>query len=308
MNITEVVDQKVIRELCRPNDLKAWSDLLLRISGEALLFGLAIFFLDNSLCITFIFFYCASVWHGFWGYAGIGHELFHGRVFRNLTLNRILYHFASYFTWNNPSFFKKSHGYHHRFTFDSNDGEALSKQDWRPVDLIWYFTCDVPFMCRRLFYVLVNSVGRIPKIGKWVKLDWSMQRDAIAILGFNLAVQALLLMCFNDWRVNLLWFLLPFTGQIFNRLLAQSQHIGLSSLKSEGPLKHSRSLRLPWLIEFLYAGMNFHAEHHLAPGVPYYRLKELHAILIEKRLLTQIHAWRYFQKDIWMSIRQLKSL
>ena len=308
MTIAGVMDKRVLRELYRPNDWKAWFDLLLRISGESLLFGSAIYFLDRSLIVTFIFFYFTSVWHGFWGYAGIGHELFHGRVFSSLTLNRILFNGASYITWNNPSFFKKSHGFHHRFTFDVNDSEALSKQNWSHLAFICYVTCDVPLLTRRLFYLLANSLGFVPNFGKWMKLEWCFQRDALAMLGFNLAIQAFLLLCFNDWRVNLLWFLLPFTGQIFNRLLAQSQHIGLSSFRVEGPLKHSRSIKLPWLFEFLYAGMNYHVEHHLLPGVPYYNLKKMHTLLVEGSLLTKSQTWHYFQKDIWTSIRETKSL
>lgn len=304
MTIAEVIDKRVLRELYRPNDWKAWFDLLLRISGESLLFGSAIYFLDRSLIVTFIFFYFTCVWHGFWGYAGIGHELFHGRVFSNLTLNRILFNGASYLTWNNPSFFKKSHGFHHRFTFDVNDSEALSKQNWSHLAIICYVTCDVPFLTRRLFYLLANSLGFVPKFGKWMKLEWCFQRDALAMLGFNLTIQAFLFVCFNDWRVNLLWFLLPFTGQLFNRLLAQSQHIGLSSFRVEGPLKHSRSIKLPWLFEFLYAGMNYHVEHHLLPGVPYYNLKKIHTLLVEGGLLTKSQTWHYFQKDIWTSIRE----
>lgn len=306
MSISGVIDKQALRELCRPRDAKAWFDLLLRIGGEALLFGLAVYFLDRSLPVALVFFYLAAVWHGFWGYAGIGHELSHGRVFNSPTLNRVLYRAASYLTWNNPSFFAKAHGYHHRHTFADDDGEALSTQEWGPAALFGYITVDLPLLLRRLFYVLVNAAGFIPRDGRWSALEWTYQRDAIAMLVFNLAIHAALALSLGDWRVNLLWFLLPFTGQVFNRLLAQSQHIGLAGFKAEGPLKHSRTIKLPWLFEFLYAGMNFHVEHHLVPAVPYYRLTELNALLVQRGLLAEVQAQPYFLREIWVSIRELR--
>jgi hypothetical protein len=34
-------------------------------------------------------------------------------------------------------------------------------------------------------------------------------------------------------------------------------------------------MRFNPFIEFLYSNMNFHAEHHMYPGVPYYKLPKL---------------------------------
>jgi len=124
------------------------------------------------------------------------------------------------------------------------------------------------------------------------------------MLTFHSLVHFILWNFLLTWYANALWFLLPFTGQFFNRLLAQSQHVGLDHLKEEGALSHSRTLLLPRLIEFLYAGMNFHAEHHLIPAIPYYKLPKLNALLVERNLLICADAVSFFLDEIWDAIRK----
>jgi fatty acid desaturase len=43
--------------------------------------------------------------------------------------------------------------------------------------------------------------------------------------------------------------------------------------------KTTRSISLPRWLEFLYANMNYHIEHHLYPSVPYYNLSKVSAII-----------------------------
>ena len=303
MHILSIIDKGTLAQLSRPSDRIATRHLLFRVLGEALLFSAAVMLLADWPVPALLCFYACAIWHGFWGYAGIGHELYHSRVFSNLKLNKLLYRIASYLTWNNPGFFRKSHNYHHHHTFAADDGEAQSTQDWRPLAVFLYLTVDLPVLLRRLYYVLINAAGLTPKEGGFTRIDGACQREAILMLAFNIAVQLALWAAFEAWHINLMWFLLPFTGQFLNRLLAQSQHVGLAGAAQEGPLKHSRTLPLPALLEFLYAGMNFHAEHHLAPVIPYYNLPRLNALLLERKLLSRIDASSFFMKDIWAALK-----
>ncbi|WP_239236995.1 fatty acid desaturase [Comamonas aquatica] len=54
----------------------------------------------------------------------------------------------------------------------------------------------------------------------------------------------------------------------------------LKTKKDDGPLQFSRTMKLPYVLSFLYANMNYHAEHHLAPSIPFYNLPEFHKILL----------------------------
>jgi len=304
MHILNIIDKTTLAELSIPSDKLAIRDLLYRIAGEAVLLSSALLLFDNWLFLSLLLFYASAIWHGFWGYAGIGHEFYHSRVFSKPAFNKVLYRIASYLTWNNPEFFRQSHNYHHRNTFAADDGEAFGTQDWRPLTIVLYLTVDLPLLFRRIFYALINSAGLTIQDGALLRIGWSYQFESILMLGIHSLIHLGLFLAFHAWHLNAMWFLLPFTGQFFNRLLAQSQHVGLSQFKDEGPLKHSRSLPLPGLIQFLYAGMNFHVEHHLAPAIPYYKLPKLNALLVEKKLLAQLDATLFFRKSIWLAIRK----
>lgn len=307
MRFVDAVSRNDRIELIRSDNLRASIDLIYRVCGEALLFVLFVYFLEIKAILAAFFFYLCSIWHGFWGYAGIGHELHHGRVFSSQFLNKFLFRFASYITWNNPWFFERSHKYHHLKTFDGDDAEAHSLQNWSSASIFFYLTIDFPVLCRRLFYISINCLGYSFAKGRIVRLDRACQLDAIYMLSFNLTIQYVIALAFDSWIINLGWFLLPFTGQFFNRMLAQSQHIGLLVLKDGGPLKNSRTLNLPKFLEFLYAGMNFHAEHHLMPGVPYYNLPKMNLLMLSKGLITPVDTFSFFTREIWVELRKLRT-
>jgi len=304
MKILDIIDKPTLVELCKPSDAVASRHLVYRIAGESLLFTAATLLFENWFFASLVLFYICAVWHGFWGYAGIGHEFYHCRVFSNPSINKVLFRLASYSTWNNPEFFRVSHNHHHRNTFAADDSEAFSTQDWRSLAIIFYIGIDFPLIFRRLLYAIINSAGLTISEGKVSRIGWRFQIESILMLTFHSLVHFILWNFLLTWYANALWFLLPFTGQFFNRLLAQSQHVGLDHLKEEGAFSHSRTLLLPRLIEFLYAGMNFHAEHHLIPAIPYYKLPKLNALLVERNLLICADAVSFFLDEIWDAIRK----
>jgi fatty acid desaturase len=55
-------------------------------------------------------------------------------------------------------------------------------------------------------------------------------------------------------------------------------HCGLRDKVSDFRL-NTRSITLDPITEFLYWHMNWHVEHHMFPGVPFYNLKKLHNYL-----------------------------
>lgn len=296
------INKELLKQLSKPNDAVACSHIIIRVSGEAFLFFGVIYCLPVSWCLSFLFFYLSAIWHSFWGYAGISHELMHARVFSIKKTNLNLFILTSYLSWNNPAFFRKSHRFHHQFIFDEQDEEGHSFQNWSFFAIVSYLTIDIQGMLRRLFYVLINALGFFLYQRKLKRLDWAYQKHACLMIIFHAMFQYILWLFFHNPYVNILFFLLPFAGQFINRLLAQSQHIGLKQWKKEGALKNSRTVILPKWLEFLYAGMNFHAIHHLYPYIPYYNLGKLNDELVKKCLVTNIDWKFFFFYEVWRLI------
>ena len=301
--VFEILEREQVKELSQPDNLLAAIHLLARLAV-----GLGLFWLSLKLAVMMSVFFVPAflvcgTWHSFWGYAGIGHEFYHARVFSSRRINEFFFRAASYITLNNPSFFADSHSFHHRCTFSAGDSESLSIQKWHLRNIICYGCVDLHLLVKRIGYLGTNAVGYAYKGGRLERLESRHQREAIGMLSTHLAIHGLLFLFTGAVWGNLLFLLLPVTGLLLARMLAQCQHLGLYQYRDLGPLRHSRSLALPWLLEFLYAGMNFHAEHHLVPSVPYYRLPELHLLLKEKCLLQEERLIPFLLRDFPRLVR-----
>lgn len=287
-NVFDILSRDQVKALSQPSDLLAAVHLLIRIAVDFGLFWWSLkLAVAGSVYFIPVFLLC-GIWHSFWGYAGIAHEFYHARVFSSRLINQLCFSIASYLTLNNPSFFAESHALHHRHTFTSDDNEGRSIQAWGLPNVFWYSTIDLPLLVKRMVYLITNAAGFVRRGGQLDRLSRKHQREALRMLSVHLVIHVFLIASTETLVANLLFLFLPMTGLLPARLLAQVQHLGLQEYLDQGPLCHSRSLTCHWLIEFLYAGMNFHAEHHLFPSIPYYKLSQVHLLLVEKGLLREV--------------------
>lgn len=86
---------------------------------------------------------------------------------------------------------------------------------------------------------------------------------------------------FNLWWTVLLYWVVPLATFLMAILYVRDmgEHFGMPSPGIAG----SRTVIAGWFERILICqnGVNFHAEHHLFPSVPFFRLKELHNALME---------------------------
>lgn len=282
------------------NDLRAGTDLVARLILQASLAWLIVAAMSTIGLIGGL---VAAALYGhvlsFWGWAGIGHELYHGSVFSNRRLNRRLFEFASILTWNNFIFFESTHSEHHRYTLYPIDPEA--KTDARiPIHrLVPLVTIDLSRMINRVILVARNAVNNFPHRAELVFANSPESRPqavraARKIVGFQMSLLLVLLILDVDWRAAAMVFSGPFTCQIFNQALQVVQHKGGESGTNDFR-KNSRTVLLGPLTSFLYANMNYHVEHHMYPGVPYYNLPRLRKLISESNFeLPQVSRglWR----------------
>lgn len=303
MNIK--IEKDTLSNLHKTNNLIASLHMLTRVFFEVFLLAITYKLIKNEYyLLSIVLFWTTSVWHSFWGYAGISHELFHNRVFSIKKVNNFFLLLANALTWVNGEFFKENHKYHHSNILDHNDIEGNSIQNWSLLSIVSYLLIDFRYMKNRVLFTLKNSIGIIPKnIIKKIEIK-KITYNAIIILSINLIVHIFIFLFFESILLNIYFFLLPFTGQIFNRMLAQSQHIGLVKEKDNGPLYNSRTIIIPKLISFLYAGMNYHCEHHLYPGIPYYNLEKLNNKLNIFNINYNQVSLIFFVKDFWILIKK----
>ncbi|MEO0688495.1 MAG: fatty acid desaturase family protein, partial [Cyanobacteria bacterium J06649_11] len=88
---------------------------------------------------------------------------------------------------------------------------------------------------------------------------------------------------FQLWQLYLLFWLVPYltTFFMFQYIRSVAEHYG--ELAYEHDLSSTRTVVTNRFEQFLFAphAVNYHLEHHLYPGVPFYNLPKLHRLLME---------------------------
>ena len=86
---------------------------------------------------------------------------------------------------------------------------------------------------------------------------------------------------FGLWDILLLYWIAPLATFLMAILYVRdvAEHFGMPAPGHE----RSRTVMAGWLERLLFAqnGVNFHAEHHLFPSVPFFRLRRLHQALMQ---------------------------
>ena len=311
------------RELSKRNDAKGWA----QAGGH-----LALFCVTGALAFwawsaaAWALFAVALFAHGTVGsfFRGTSvHELGHGTVFKTKWLNDLFLYLFSMISWWNPFDYAASHTYHHRYTLHpEGDREVLLPihPNVGRTFLLQMFTFNIFTQPGRMFskggfistviWTARDALGMVPPTdtpaAEWVT---TLQQDQPAQhrrsirwsrvqLLFHAGVMVLAVAS-GLWVLPLLLTTVSFTANWLSYFLGLTQHCGLQS-NSTDFRKSTRSMRLPWLLEFLYWKMNYHTEHHMYAGIPCYNLPALaHEIrddMPEPR--TLVGAWREML-EIW---------
>jgi fatty acid desaturase len=276
------IDELHLAALMKRSDfqglLHVVAHLILLAASGALAYWL---YVQHQFMMALVVLFVHGTCYSFLGYAGAGHELAHRTVFKTEILNDIFLLLFAFLTWNNSVYFRASHMRHHRCTlFAELDGEVRLPQTFSYSDWLWALSLDLPSMYRAVRIVVENSFNVIK--GEWgarlfPKTDVSSRRKVVIWARCVLIGHAVLATSFiltGYWPLLLLVTFAPFVADWLSKLLALIQHYGMQPNVDDFRL-NSRTVLLNPFVAFLYWQMNYHVEHHMYPGVPFYNLKKL---------------------------------
>ena len=235
------------------------------------------------------------------------HETGHGTAFKTPWMNNALYQVASFMVMRRPTQKRWSHARHHTDTLVvGRDPEIVLP---RPPDLFGLFLniFNIKNGLTELKDVLVNATGHIASEDRTYIPDSEFGKVVREARIWCVIYAAVIGVCVWSGSVMPLFFIgLPsFFGAWLSLFFGLTQHSGLP----ENVLDHRLNCRTIYMnpvFRFLYWNMNYHAEHHMFPMVPFHALPQLHAAIKDQCPTPYTGTMAAYREIIPAVLRQLK--
>ncbi len=205
------------------------------------------------------------------------HDCGHRNAYRSQAANLWVGRFLAFFVFLPFTSFTELHKQHHRFT-----GEPEKDPDewYYAGGPRWLFLREGLFMPR---FIKESLTARLP-----APVRARVRRELAAnVVLLTLLVGASLHYGFFDVVFYALLLPMAVLALVINPIARGYEHFPVALLDRDSPQRrnlanntvtvHNRWLGLLW------ANIVYHVEHHLYPGVPFYRLPRLHRLLRERR-------------------------
>ncbi len=204
------------------------------------------------------------------------HETTHRTVFRSVRANKLLGWLAGLVLVLPPEWFRLFHMAHHRHTQDpEHDPELADRRPLTRARYVWRLT-GLPYWTAEIRLVLSLAAGHadaafIPRHRRRAVV--AEARCYLALYGTAIAGSLALR---SDC---LLWlYVVPaLLGQPVLRAVLMAEHGGLPLVADRHA--NTRTTLSVHAVRLLFWNANYHAEHHLAAGVPFHALPRLHRLL-----------------------------
>ncbi|MBN3752758.1 oxidative enzyme [Paraburkholderia sp. Tr-20389] len=237
------------------------------------------------------------------------HELGHGTVFKTRWLNEAVYWVICFMSWREQVYSRWLHAKHHTYTHLTaapyKDPELAFKH--RPHSYIKLVTdfVRVSHGMQFLTATFLHSFGIVTKGAKEVVPEAEYKKmcdNSRVLLACYVAVFVWAVLA-HSWLPVMFLFLPRAYGTWLHELCALTQHTGLK----ENVLDHrvsSRTVKVNWVVRFLYWNMNFHIEHHMFPSVPFHALPKFHEALASQMPQPYVGLWSAWREILMIFARQ----
>jgi fatty acid desaturase len=177
--------------------------------------------------------------------------------------------------------YRKNHFAHHRYMNTPQDPDLRR----RAGDPAWVFPQAIPNLAKMLLRDMTGlNAPAMLKLAASVAAADSVPMGFLAVrYGFYAASLGIIIYTGALRTFALYWIVPMFTWLVLiMRIRSIAEHHAIEGPPT--PYPRIRTTQATWLERIFLApkNVNYHIEHHFFPSVPFYRLPELHAILLSK--------------------------
>jgi fatty acid desaturase len=267
-----------LRSLQQRQDLPSLIRLTLQLSAFVLCGGLVVSASSFPLVAALFTILLAAIWATLFAPF---HECTHQTAFRSRRLNAIGTWLTGIPFGMAPAVYRLFHFAHHRYTHDPTRdpeiGGAPQLASWPTNTFAWFFLISGVWLLRLKATGLVKfsvlPTAKWAEIAPWAppeqraRLAWETR--VVALVWLALVAAAFLGIPGAQWLLVAL-----ILSHLFQAVWLATEHTGLPS---EGTiLARTRTMRPSAFIRWWLWNMNYHAEHHAWPAIPWYALPVVH--------------------------------
>lgn len=220
------------------------------------------------------------------GLGGLMHDAAHYRGYKNRSVNDFVGEIIALPTTTSMAGYRNSHFAHHRELNGEKD------PDWvRNADLAeFHFPAPPKVVLKHIVqyfsgFKIKTALGGFHQNAETRDIPAAVNRARL----FFFASLLIASIVFGFWKLLLLYWIVPlatvFLGIRYVRNVAEHY-----AVEHDHVLNESRTVIAPFWELWLIApwGLNYHLEHHLFPGIPCFRLGELHRLLMTREPYPQL--------------------
>ncbi len=207
------------------------------------------------------------------------HECTHSTAFRTRWMNSAFATFCGLVLMRPALYFRYRHAAHHSYTQDpARDPDQVPMPDGLAGYLGEVFGMEFwPKMIGTLHRGVTGRFNEREKdflpVSERSRIIW----EARCMVAFYIALAAASVV-FSFWPGLLAFWIVPrLIAEPSLRLVRMAEHTGME--ENANWLANTRTTVSNPVVRFLYWQMQYHAEHHMAPSVPFYNLEALHHAL-----------------------------
>ena len=263
---SDLIDPRRLKELSRRSDAVG----ALQTGSQLLALVLGAWAIDAAWGTWWVV--PAIIFQGvvLWGYGYAGqHELLHRTVFSTRWLNDWAGYIAGFVRFFPTDYSRAWHFVHHRNTKDPDkDSELIGNTPLTLGSYLWFLS-GIDFLWWRLA-ILFRAAGGRRTEPYFTDAEF---KPLVTEARVHVALYAILLVgsvVAESTFLLKVWILPLILTTPFYRLYISCEHYGRPQVKDI--LASTRTTRAGPILTWLMWNMPYHTEHHLFPGVPFYRL------------------------------------
>ena len=216
------------------------------------------------------------------------HECTHGTMFRRKWMNTAFGMFAMIPLLISYTSFKEDHLAHHAGNRSPRDPDAVFYGKRKPIDFILFYAyCFLGVLLTLAQFGFIYGIRALK--GRKALVHWAeMILHAAVTYGVLTWAHSngILSPVLNIWLIPLVFF------GLMNSARFIAEHYGTPF--GAGQLAGTRTVTSNAATSFFWNNINWHIGHHVYPGVPWYNLQKLHALMLPEIVAAKAHVSRSY--------------